>query len=261
MPRSSTSPISHTTRPVALNLRTYKAAVYETLTRMIVELELPPGTRLIEAELATRFSISKTPVREALLLLESDGLVKLEPYHGATVTWLSIEEYQELLFLQDALEQAALPIVSERITKREVDAIASLIERLERKRREHDSRGFMEVGAQVHERLIAVAHSPRLVRAVMSLIQRPTRRYERVFMHQFDDAWDVELGITVGRFEHVRDHDPDGAAEHVRRGRGLMMELIQSRLDDPRIAPYLAPEESPARRGRPSGARSGDRAG
>ena len=83
-------------RPASFNMRTYKAAVYESLLRMIGELELPPGRRLVEEELANFFDVSKTPVREALLLLEADGVVKLERYRGATVTWLSLEEYQEL---------------------------------------------------------------------------------------------------------------------------------------------------------------------
>jgi DNA-binding GntR family transcriptional regulator len=226
---------------MSLDVRTYKAAIYETLTRMIGELDYPPGSRLVEADLAARFQTSKTPIREALLLLESDGLVKLEPYQGATVTWLSVEEYEELIYIQDALEQPALPRVVERITSRELADLSRIVKRLERRRRDHDSRGFLEDGALLHEGLFAVAGSPRLVHVVMSLIMHPTRRYERVFMHQFDDTWDIELEIVRGRFENVRAGDPDAAATCVREGRVAMLELIRGRLDDPGIAPYLAP--------------------
>jgi len=228
---------------VALNLRTFKAAVYEWLVRMVGELELPPGVRLVEEELANRFHVSKTPVREALLLLESDGVVKLEPYHGATVTWLSLDEYQELLFMQDALEQAALPLVVDGATPRDLRVIGDLVERVKRKRQEHDSYGFSIVSAQVHERLFTIAHSPRLIRAVMSLITGPTRRYEKVFMHQFDDIWDVEMDILAGRTDRVRAGDAEGAAEHVRQGRAVMFTMIRERLDHPAITPYLAPAE------------------
>jgi len=234
---------------VALHLRTFKAAVYASMVRMIGELELPPGVRLVEEELAHRFAVSKTPVREALLRLEADGLVKIEPYHGARVTWLSLEEYQELLFMQDALEHAALPLVVADITERDLKAIGELVERTRRKRLEGDSHGFSVVGAQFHERLFTIAHSPRLIRAVMSLITGPTRRYEKVFMHQYADTWDLEMDILSGRFEHVRAGDAAGATEHVRRGRAEMLTLIRQRLDDPAIAPYLAPAE-PARSSR-----------
>ena len=50
---------------------------------MIAELELPPGSRLVEADLVARFNVSKTPIREAFLQLESNGLIELEPYVGA----------------------------------------------------------------------------------------------------------------------------------------------------------------------------------
>jgi DNA-binding GntR family transcriptional regulator len=226
---------------VALDLRTRQAAIYDTLTSMIGELELAPGVRLVEADLAARFQMSKTPIREALLLLQSDGLVKLEPYQGATVTWLSMEEYEELIYIQDSLEQPALPRIAERITRRDLNEFALLVKRLERRRKDHDSRGFFEDSALIHERLLGLAGSIRLVHVVMSLITHPTRRYERVFMHQFDDAWDIEMEIIRNRLDGIRAGDPAAAAASVREGRKAMLALIRSRLDHPGIAPYLAP--------------------
>lgn len=243
-------------RLAPLKPRTFKAAVYESISRMISELELPPGVRLVEDDLASQFEVSKTPVREALLLLAADGLVRLEPYHGATVTWLSLDEYQELLFMQDALEQAALPMVVVGMTPRDLKVIGDLVERTRRRRQERDSHGFSVIGAQVHERMFSIAHSPRLIRAVMSLITGPTRRYEKVFMHQFDDTWDIEMDILAGRFEHVRNGDAESAAEHVRRGRAAMLAKIRERLDHPAIAPYLAPLAAPQTRRRRLGTRS-----
>ncbi len=242
----TTTPLAPSTpETVSLGVRTYKAAIYETLTRMIGELELPPGSRLVEADLAARFQTSKTPIREALLLLESDGLVKLEPYQGASVTWLSLEEFEELIYIQDALEQPALPRIVERITSRQLSDLARIVRRLERHRAEHNSRGYLEDGAVLHERMFGVAGFPRLVHVVMSLILHPTRRYERAFMHQFDDTWDIELGITKGRFEFVRAGDAEMAARCVREGRVAMLDLIRERLDDPAVAPFLAPRTEP----------------
>ena len=248
-------PSARPARPVALNLRTYKAAVYDSLVRMIGELELPPGVRLVEEELANRFHVSKTPVREALLLLESDGVVKLEPYHGATVTWLSLDEYQELLFMQDALEQAALPLVVERhhasATSR---SSATSWSGVKRKRQDHDSHGLQRrrragPRAAVHHRRTR----PRLIRAVMSLITGPTRRYEKVFMHQFDDTWDIELDILAGRFERVRAGDAEAAADHVREGR-RRCSLSSASVSTTRPSPRTwRPAEPPSGHGAPAG--------
>ncbi len=222
---------------------------------MIGELEFAPGSRLVEADLAAHFQMSKTPIREALLLLQADGLVQLEPYHGATVTWLSIQEYEELLFIQDSLEQPALPRIAARITRRDCDDLGRLVRRLERRRKDHDSRGFFEDSSLMHERLLDLAGLARLGHLVMSLITNPGRRYERVFLHQIDDVWDTELGILRDRFEGLRDGDPEAASASVRRGRKTMLEQVRSRLDHPAIAPYLAPSatlprprKTPARR-------------
>ena len=73
-------------------VKTYKGAIYDALVEMIAELGLPPGTRLVEADLVSRFNVSKTPIREAFLQLEGNGLIELEPYVGARVSWLSVDD-------------------------------------------------------------------------------------------------------------------------------------------------------------------------
>ena len=96
---------------------TYKHAVYERLRELIGSFALPPGERLVEADLAARLNVSKTPVREAIALLEADGLVEIFPYRGAVVRWLSVNEMLEQGYLVDALEMPAYPIVVERIIR------------------------------------------------------------------------------------------------------------------------------------------------
>ena len=109
-----------------LDLRTYKLAVYDALMEMIVSLELPPGERLVESDLAGRLGVSKTPVREALALLEADGLVESTPYRGASVRWLSMNESEEQGYLVDALEMPAYPMVIERISKQDLAAVGNV---------------------------------------------------------------------------------------------------------------------------------------
>ena len=67
-----------------LEVPTYKRAAYDSLRDMIVWFDLLPGQRLVENDLAARLGISKTPVREALAMLEADGLVESSPYRGAS---------------------------------------------------------------------------------------------------------------------------------------------------------------------------------
>src|SRR5262245_25650567 len=85
-----------------------KDVIYQELRERIVFGGFAPGDRLVEAELANRFGVSKTPVREALLTLEGEGLVVLRPHRGAEVTRLSVDEWNDLIFLRDAIEVGAL---------------------------------------------------------------------------------------------------------------------------------------------------------
>ena len=242
-----------------LNLRTYKTAVFDHLAEMIAELELLPGERLIEADLAEAFGVSKTPIREALILLQAEGLTSVAPYQGAQVTWLSIEEYEELTFLLDALEKPALPIIIGRLTADDLSAGAQLVERLVRARQAHDSRAFGELNARLHERLFRVSAAGRLTMIVTGLVGRPGRRYSKVFQHQFDDAWDIELAVIIGRFEGIKSGNAAAAADVLETGHARLIELAKARVDHPDVRRYLTPDATSkpgasrvARRSRPA---------
>src|SRR5215207_2153935 len=93
-----------------------KDVIFQELRERIVFGGFAPGDRLVEAELASRFGVSKTPVREALLTLEGEGLVVLRPHRGAEVTRLSVDEWNDLIFLRDVLEIGALDAIIESMT-------------------------------------------------------------------------------------------------------------------------------------------------
>jgi DNA-binding GntR family transcriptional regulator len=227
-------------RQIDLGVRTYKGAIYDALSSMIAELELPPGARLVEADLVQRFNVSKTPIREAFLLLEGDGLVELVPYVGARVTWMSLDTWEESQFIFDALEQPALARISERITPRDIKALHRLSSRLRKLRRERNSAAYAKTMWEIHQRLFAPTGYPRLLSLLLNEGRRIGRRYQRAFIHEFDDLWDLEMEVVLGRLDGVVRGDPAGAAALVAEGHGRLLALLRARADDPRIAPYLA---------------------
>jgi DNA-binding GntR family transcriptional regulator len=93
--------------------RTMTDAVYEQLKAAIVELRIPPGAPLREAEIAQGLSVSKTPVREALGRLEQDGLVTLNSFRSATVTDYTARDLQEIYELREIIEVAAARAAAE----------------------------------------------------------------------------------------------------------------------------------------------------
>ena len=79
----------------------------ESLRKLIVSGELQPGRKVPEKELCELYGVSRTPLREALKVLATDGLVNLEPNRGAWVSRITVEELDELFPVMGALEALA----------------------------------------------------------------------------------------------------------------------------------------------------------
>jgi DNA-binding GntR family transcriptional regulator len=106
--------------------------VYERLRDQILNGDLQPGDQLVEARLAGELGVSKTPVREALIRLQRDGLVHAEPYRGARVMSPSEEDVREILELRLALE---VHIARDLAERRPEDALRRLEETIIRGRK------------------------------------------------------------------------------------------------------------------------------
>ena len=227
------------TAPFDMNLRTHKRATYETLRDMIGAFELPPGERLVEKDLAARLGVSKTPVREALAMLEADGLVEATPYRGAIVRWLSRNEIREQGFLVDALEMPAYEIVVERITDAELAAVDAVAKELVRARRERDEQRFGELAVQIHLMLFACTGFPRLLDLIRVVIGPVGLRYDRALVYPYDDSWDALLAMALARIDAIRRRDAAVVRATILEHRRRLHELAESRLADPAVARYF----------------------
>jgi DNA-binding GntR family transcriptional regulator len=91
--------------------------VYQSIKKDILKHELVPGDRVIEGDLAHRYGVSRTPIREALKRLSQDGFVKPYPNHGYTVATITVRDVQEVFKLRIMLEGEAValatPLISE----------------------------------------------------------------------------------------------------------------------------------------------------
>jgi GntR family transcriptional regulator, rspAB operon transcriptional repressor len=88
--------------------RTNRRTVYETLRRRVLTLELPPGSALSENELAAALGVSRTPVRESIVLLVEEGLVQVFPQVGTFVSRVDPAKVADAQFLREAVELASL---------------------------------------------------------------------------------------------------------------------------------------------------------
>lgn len=121
MTRPATNSRSHVDVPSMFGelseRRTMTDAVYDQLKTAIVELRIPPGEPLREADIAQGLSVSKTPVREALGRLEQDGLVELNSFRSAVVTEYTARDLQEIFELREIIEVAAARAAAESMSE------------------------------------------------------------------------------------------------------------------------------------------------
>ncbi|MFC5951438.1 GntR family transcriptional regulator [Pseudonocardia lutea] len=112
--------------------RTSRRAVYETLRRKVLTLELPPGAALSENELAASLGVSRTPVRESLILLVEEGLVQVFPQVGSFVSRVDPDRVADAQFLREAVELASLEDLPAELDE---EIVAELRRNLEEQRR------------------------------------------------------------------------------------------------------------------------------
>jgi DNA-binding GntR family transcriptional regulator len=141
----------------------------ESLRGEILSGAIASGTRLGEAELANRLSVSRTPIREALSRLAAEGLVELSPNRGARVATWTTEQLREIFELRLRLEPYAVRQAVPKLTDAqldELDELATAMNRAGRPGRGQDLNALFELNRAFHGLFIDAAGSPPLAGAL-----------------------------------------------------------------------------------------------
>jgi DNA-binding GntR family transcriptional regulator len=135
--------------------------IFESVREMIIRGEMLPGEPLRQRDLAARFNVSPTPVREALQRLESEGLVRSVLHQGSRVAELEDDEQEESYRILATLEPLATGLAMERMTDHDFEEVRRL-ERAFAERLDDESMAT-ELNRQFHFRIYECARSPLLL--------------------------------------------------------------------------------------------------
>jgi DNA-binding GntR family transcriptional regulator len=155
---------------------------YEALLRGIATGLYPPGTWLREEDIATRTGVSRTPVREALRRLQSEGFVEILPNRGAVVVGWSAEDLDDIFDLRVMLEGYAAKRAALAASARgvDLDALSELCEAMERQLKvrdgDYDYEQITELNLEFHTALYAASGNRQLQSMLLGLIQIPLVR-------------------------------------------------------------------------------------
>ena len=192
-----------------------KDVIYQELRERIVFGGFSPGDRLVEADLAAKFGVSKTPVREALLTLEGEGLVVLRPHRGAEVTRLSVMEYTDLIFLRDVLEIGALDAIMDAMTEAHFARAEAALSEMADAWAEHNYRRYRRAQRQLHYTILGAPGYPSLPEAAVQLNDR-LDRYGRLLVTRDLARWGTDLEMNQRRIELIRQRDARTYARMIR---------------------------------------------
>ena len=141
--------------------------VYKKLWEGIQDGEFHSGQRLREAELANRLSVSRTPVREALRRLASEGLIEFAPSRGMMIVELDKQQVRELYALRETLEGAAARFAAQHASPSEIAALVELLERQDRSAL--PSEEAARLNRRFHNAIHEAAHNRYLVLSLRQL--------------------------------------------------------------------------------------------
>lgn len=153
--------------------------VFETLRRSILEGEYGPNERLVEEQLAEKLEVSRTPIRQALTMLEAEGLVEIEPNKGAAVRSFSVEDVREIYDLRALLEGHAARRAAGRINRVELDRLWDLVGEMERQDRGRfpnhgeEIRWLVGANGEFHGTIAAAGRNARLEQLIRRTVQVP----------------------------------------------------------------------------------------
>lgn len=165
---------SDSSQSIALPTLTIELA--KVLSNAIIEGHLTPGQRLIESELAARFGVSKSPIREAFRLLQQEGLVTSYPRRGVVVTEINRRDLEELYAIRACLCALQVQLAARNISDAESEHLDRVFEAMREAAARGDIKGYFASNMAFHDTLSELADNKKLAQMLRG-IEKQTLRF------------------------------------------------------------------------------------
>ncbi|BES70206.1 GntR family transcriptional regulator [Marinobacter nanhaiticus D15-8W] len=183
----------------------------DSLEDDIINGRLSPGARLDPEELAQRFSVSRTPIREAIHQLTASGLVTVVPKKGTFVAKMGVEQLIEMFEVMAELEGMCGRLAARRITSAELARLGDALKRCEAAAENGDPDEYYYENEDFHQCIYRASHNNFLVSEANQLKQRlkPYRRLQLQVRHRVSNSLqehrDIYEAIEAGRADEAED--------------------------------------------------------
>jgi DNA-binding GntR family transcriptional regulator len=196
--------------------RTKQEYVYRSLRGAILRGDLAPGQRLVIDEIGRQLQVSAIPIREALQLLQSEGLVQGAPHVGATVSPLSEDEVHEVFAIMEGLESVGVREAARRLDDEGIAQLSGVVAEMDAAVASRDYERWAALNSDLHRTINDIARMPLL----REMTERVLARWERLRRHFFQ-------GVLVPRVEQAQHEHQVLLDALVRRDADLAEQVVR----------------------------------
>jgi DNA-binding GntR family transcriptional regulator len=216
--------------------------VAERLRQRIFSHELQPGAWIDEQALADQYGISRTPLREALKVLASEGLVTLKPRRGCYVTEISERDLDEIFNIMALLEGQCAREVAQRAGAADLERLRRIHDRLETAARDGNINGFFEANQAFHRGVQEIADNRWLLHVIEDLrkVIKLSRHHSLFSEGRLEQSLSEHRDILAALLDRDGDQAERRMRTHIGSGRAALARFAATR---PRTASQEAPRE------------------
>ena len=182
-------------------------AAYAWLRSEVLSARLRPGQTLSENEVAAQLGVSRTPVREAIIRLEGEGLLTVRPQIGTVVAPIDLDAVADGQFLREAIECKTVALAAAHVRPADARTLRALLREQARAVQRHAQSEFIALDDRMHRHLVTMAGRPRLWQRV----EEVKAQLDRVRVLSLEDRdW---LATILGQHEAIVQHVLAGAGD------------------------------------------------
>ncbi len=155
-----------------LNMNAYlplRDVVFQTLREAILKGDLRPGERLMELQLAAKLGVSRTPIREAIRMLEQEGLAVTIPRKGAEVARMTEKNMEDVLQIREALDELAVQVACDKMTDQQLENLTLAMKNFENAIQAGDLKKTAAYDVEFHDIIYESTDNPKLVTLLNNL--------------------------------------------------------------------------------------------
>lgn len=204
--------------------------VFHKLREAILQGQLKPGERLMELQLASELGVSRTPIREAIRMLENEGLAVTVPRKGAQVAGMTEKDMEDVLEIREALDELAVQTACDRITVQQLTELTQTMQNFETSIQEGDLTKIAKYDVEFHDIIYKATDNPKLA-TVQNNLREQIYRYRVEYLkdkNNYPALIHEHREILAALKQRNKESVKDIMRNHIRRQAEAVKDVIRT---------------------------------